>query len=74
MPNFDIDTTDAQYVELLDAVQTLRPMIAARLKLFVRLPRTKQRQWLQRDPLLRAVLRLVRAVNKSDALASEVDD
>ena len=68
-----IDTTSQQYQKLLTGVGTLRTLLAPRFKLFVKLPRPKQREWLQRDPLLQAVLRLVRDVNQADVDSGEVD-
>lgn len=73
MPGINIDTTSQQYQNLLNGIGTLRTLLAPRFKVFVKLPRDKQRLWLQRDPLLREVLRLVRDVNKADVQSEEVD-
>ena len=73
MADIDIDTTSQQYQNLLTGVGTLRTLLTPRFKVFVKLPRDKQLLWLQRDPLLKAVLRLVRDVNKADARSVEVD-
>ncbi len=69
----DIDTTSAQYQNLLTGIGTLRALLTPRFKVFVKIPRDKQLLWLQRDPLLKAVLRLVRDVNKADVETSEAD-
>ncbi len=73
MANITIDTTSAAYQNLLSGVGTLRALLTPRFKVFVKLPRDKQLLWLQRDPLLKAVLRLVRDVNKADVNSAEVD-
>ena len=73
MADVTIDTTSAQYLNLLSGVGTLRTLLAPRFKVFVKLPRDKQILWLQRDPLLKEVLRLVRDVNKADVESSEVN-
>lgn len=67
-----VDTTSQEYQNLLAGVGRLRSLLAPRFKLFVKLPRPKQLEWLQRDPLLREVIRLVRDVNKLDVDSSEV--
>ncbi len=73
MANIDIDTTSQAYQKLLDGVGTLRTLLTPRFKVFVKLPRAKQLLWLQQDPLLKAVLRLVRDVVKADVAFGEVD-
>ena len=66
-----VDTTSQEYRNLLGGVGRLRSLLAPRFKLFVKLPRPKQREWLQRDPLLKEVIRLVRDVDKLDVDSSE---
>ncbi len=68
-----IDTTSAQYQNLLTGMGTLRTLLTPRFKVFVKLPRAKQKDWLGRDPLLKEVVRLVRDVNKLDVQSNEVD-
>lgn len=53
-----IDTTSAQYQQYLTGLGNLRVLMAPRFKLFAKLPRDKQRMWLQKDPLFRKVLKM----------------
>ena len=53
-----IDTSAAQYIQLYNGIATLRTVMTPRLALFAKLPLTKKRQWLVRDPLLRRVLKM----------------
>ncbi len=54
----NIDTTSAQYQQYLNGLDGLRAMMAPRFALFKKLPRDKQRLWLQKDPLFRKILKL----------------
>jgi len=58
MADINIDTTSAQYQQLLQGVDILRDVVTPRLKLFKKMPLAWKKQWLQRDPLLRKVLKL----------------
>lgn len=53
-----IDTTSAQYQQYLNGLGNLRTLMAPRFKLFAKLPRAKQKIWLQKDPLFRKVLKM----------------
>ena len=64
MPATNIDTSSAQYNQLLSGLGTLRTLLAPRIKLLLTLPRAKQRAWLQRDPLLRHTLKLAQALQE----------
>ena len=68
-----INTTTQVYGKLVTAVASIRTLLGPRIKVFVKLPRAKQKEWLSRDPLLKDVLRLVRDINKANVEASEVD-
>lgn len=73
MANIDIDTTSAQYVNMMTFMGNLRTYIGPKVKLYVRISDDKQKQWRDADPLLKEVFRLVRDINKADARAEEVD-
>jgi hypothetical protein len=53
-----IDTTSAQYQQYLSGLDGLRTLMAPRFALFKKLPVSKQRQWLQKDPLFRKVIKM----------------
>ncbi len=53
-----IDTTSAQYQQYLTGLSNLRTLMAPRFALFKKLPQFKQRQWLQKDPLFRKVIKM----------------
>lgn len=53
MADINIDTTSAAYQDALDGYQTLRGLLAPRIRLLLKLPRDKQLAWLTRDVLLR---------------------
>ena len=52
-----IDTTSQQYQQYLNGLSGLRILMVPRFKLFAKLPRDKQKLWLQRDPLFRKILK-----------------
>lgn len=52
-----IDTTSVQYQQYLSGLDGLRTLMASRFKLFAKLPKDKQKLWLQRDPLFRKILK-----------------
>lgn len=56
MPTMNIDTTSQQYQNLLAGLGTLRTVLAPRIRLLQRANRERQKQWLQRDPLLRRTI------------------
>ncbi len=76
MPDIDIDTTDAQYQQLLSGLGTLRTVLAPRIRILHELwdqgERQKVRQWLQRDPLLRRTLLLAQKLRH--LLDQELDE
>jgi hypothetical protein len=53
-----IDTSSPQYQAYLNGIDTIRAYYTPKLKLFAKMPRDKQKLWLQRDPLLRKLLKL----------------
>ena len=62
MANIDIDTTSGAYQQKLNALAVIRADIVERMRIFKDLPEPRQRQWLQRDPLLKNVLKFSRAL------------
>ena len=64
MPTINIDTTSAQYTQLLAGLGTLRTVLAPRIKFLLGVPRAKRRAWLQRDPLLRRTLKLAQTLQE----------
>ena len=58
MATITIDTTEQQYQQLFNGLDVLRTVMTPRLKRFRKLPRGKQKLWLQKDPLLRRTLKL----------------
>lgn len=60
----NIDTTNPQYQQYLNGLNDLRTLIVPQLKAFATLGEEKQRWWLQRDPLLRKLLKISALVNK----------
>jgi len=53
-----IDTQSPQYQQYLNGIDTIGTYYAPRLKLFAKLPVEKKKLWLQKDPLLRKLLKL----------------
>lgn len=53
-----IDTTSAQYQQYLNGLSGLKTLMASRFKLFAKLPKAKQKIWLQKDPLFRKILKI----------------
>ena len=63
IPNIDpqdIDTTDGQYNALLAGINTLRSVMTPRLRLFSMASDEQRRTWWKNDPLLKAMLLLLR--------------
>ena len=58
MADTTIDTTSVQYGKLLTGIGTLRDVMTPRLKLLKKMPYSKQKWCVQRDPLLKATLKL----------------
>ncbi|KKN55588.1 hypothetical protein LCGC14_0580600 [marine sediment metagenome] len=56
-PMTNIDTTSNQYQQYLTGLTNLRTLMAPRFAMFKKLPRDKQRLWLQKDPLFRKILK-----------------
>lgn len=54
----NIDTASAQYQNYLTGLQTLIDFYQPKFVLFKKLPRSKQKQWLQKDPLFRKILKI----------------
>ena len=52
-----IDTTNPVYQQYLNGYNNLVDLMKPRLTLFAKLPESKQRLWLQRDPLFRKILK-----------------
>ena len=63
MADLNIDTTSAQYQQLLNGLPILRAAMVSRAPLLKLLARQKKkaalRQWLQRDPLLEQTIEFV---------------
>jgi hypothetical protein len=60
----DINTQSAQYQQYMTGLANLRTDMLPRLRAFKRLGPEKQRWWLQRDPLLRRLIKLGLIVSK----------
>ena len=60
----NIDTTNPQYQQYLNGLDSLRTLMLPRLRAFDKLGEAKQRWWLQRDPLLRKLLKTTSIINK----------
>lgn len=60
----NIDTTSQQYQKYLDGLDELRVLMLPRFKAFDKLGEEKQRWWLQRDPLMRKLLKTALIINK----------
>jgi len=54
----NIDTTAPAYQQYLNGLDSLRTLMTPRFKVFAKLPRDKQKLWLQRDPLFRKLLKM----------------
>ncbi len=54
----NINITSAQYQQYLSGLSNLRTLMAPRFVLFKKLPRDKQKIWLQKDPLFRKILKM----------------
>lgn len=63
MADITFNTDDAQYVQLLNGLGTLRTVLAPRIKLLLKMDREKQIRVLQRDPLLRRAILLARTLS-----------
>lgn len=53
-----IDTQSAQYQQYLTGLQNLIDFYKPKLALFAKLPLSKKRLWLQKDPLFRKLLKV----------------
>ncbi len=53
-----IDTQSAQYQQYLTGLQNLIDFYKPKFVLFKKLPLSKQKLWLQKDPLFRKILKL----------------
>jgi hypothetical protein len=62
MAQHPIDTTAAQYQQLLTGLGVLRQEITWRLPIFRRATQAQRKAWLQRDPLFRQTLLLARSL------------
>jgi hypothetical protein len=60
----NIDTTSAKYQNYLTGLANLKTDMLPRLKAFTKLSREKQTWWLERDPLLRRLIKLGVIMNK----------
>lgn len=56
----DIDTSGAQYNALLAGIETLRAVMTQRLRLFTYASGAQRKAWWKNDPLLKAMLLLLR--------------
>jgi len=54
----NIDTTAQAYIKYLNGLDDLRTLMTPRFVMFAKLPRAKQKLWLQRDPLFRKLLKM----------------
>ena len=54
----EIDTQSQQYQAYLTGLDNIRTFYAPKLQVFAKLPTSKQRLWLQNDPLLRKFIKL----------------
>ena len=63
MANITINTQSQQYQNTLTRFRELKTWIAPKIRLYFTLDEAKQKQWRQRDPLLREVLDLSRKVS-----------
>lgn len=64
MANTTIDTTSPQDQQLLNGLGTLRTVLTPRAKVLRGLSREQQRWWVNRDPLMKEFVRMVRDFNK----------
>ena len=60
----NINTDAPKYQNYLAGLEDLREDMIPRLKIFSNLSRERQTWWLQRDPLLRSILKLALQINK----------
>ncbi len=56
----DIDTSNAQYLNLLSGIEAWRQLMVPRLKLFSMASDAKRKAWWKNDPLLKATLLILR--------------
>lgn len=59
-----IDTTSAKYQNYMTGLSNLKKDMLPQFEAFSKLSREKQRWWLQRDPLMRRVLKFMIMLNK----------
>ena len=71
----DINTQSAAYQQYLNGFENLRQLMKPRLALFAKLPRAKQRLWLQKDPLFRKLLKnALQLAEWAERLREEVEN
>ncbi len=54
----NINTQSAQYQQYLTGLQNLIDFYKPKFAMFKKLPRSKQKLWLQKDPLFRKILKM----------------
>ena len=70
----NINTTDQQYISLVNGIDTLDSQMIAR-KDFMKLPKEKKILWLQRDPLLKkALLFAEKYASYTEAIREELEN
>lgn len=62
MANITINTQSQRYQRTLTRFRELKTWVAPKIRLYFTLDEAKQKQWRQRDPLLKEVLDLARKV------------
>lgn len=60
----NIDTTSQKYQDYLTGLTNLRTEMLPRFKAFKQLSKLRQRWWLQRDPLMRKLVKMALIINK----------
>ena len=73
--NINIDTTAANYQTSMNALASLRTMLAPRFKLLDQMPEADQRRWLDEDPLMRRSIKFAQAIGKvTNAMGLELNE
>lgn len=76
MADLNIDTTSAQYQNLLNGLSTLRTVMGPRVNMLVKMLKkneeVKVQQWLNRDPLLRRCIRFAQTLAR--IIDREIDE
>lgn len=62
--SINIDTTSARYQSYLTGLTSLKEDMLPRFKAFSKLSREKQLWWLQRDPLMKRILKFSIVIGK----------